>query len=48
MPQKAKPPPRAGGKGLAFVCLGYWVEGPARIQNKVRLRPMERLTRQGW
>ncbi|MBN8502062.1 MAG: arginyltransferase [Sphingomonadales bacterium] len=39
---------RARAEGLAFVYLGYWVEGSARMQYKVRYRPMERLGRQGW
>ena len=34
--------------GLAYVYLGYWVEGSARMQYKVRYRPLERLTRSGW
>lgn len=39
---------RAEAMGLAYVYLGYWVEGSARMQYKVRYRPMERLTRTGW
>ena len=39
---------RAGDTGLAYVYLGYWVEGSARMQYKVRYRPLERLTRSGW
>ena len=39
---------RAGDMGLAYVYLGYWVEGSARMQYKVRYRPLERLTRSGW
>ena len=39
---------RAGVMGLAYVYLGYWVEGSARMQYKVRYRPLERLTRSGW
>lgn len=34
--------------GLTYVYLGYWVEGSARMQYKVRYRPMERLGRVGW
>jgi leucyl-tRNA---protein transferase len=39
---------RATEEGLPFVYLGYWVEGSARMQYKVRYRPMEKLTRTGW
>jgi leucyl-tRNA---protein transferase len=39
---------QARAAGLPFVYLGYWVEGSARMQYKVRYRPMERLTRTGW
>ncbi len=39
---------RATESGLAYVYLGYWVEGSARMQYKVRYRPLERLTRTGW
>lgn len=39
---------RAGEMGLPYVYLGYWVEGSARMQYKVRYRPMERLSRNGW
>lgn len=39
---------RAQDEGLAFVYLGYWVQGSARMQYKIRYRPMERLGRQGW
>ena len=39
---------RARDMGLPFVYLGYWVEGSARMQYKVRYRPMERLGRNGW
>jgi arginyl-tRNA--protein-N-Asp/Glu arginylyltransferase len=39
---------RAADMGLAYVYLGYWVEGSARMQYKVRYRPLERLTRTGW
>ena len=34
--------------GLAYVYLGYWVEGSACMQYKVRFRPLERLGRDGW
>lgn len=39
---------RAHDMGLGFVYLGYWVEGSARMQYKVRFRPLERLGRIGW
>ena len=39
---------RAADMGLAYVYLGYWVEGSARMQYKVRYRPLEKLGRQGW
>ena len=39
---------RATGAGLPYVYLGYWVQGSARMQYKVRFRPMERLGRDGW
>jgi arginine-tRNA-protein transferase len=39
---------RATDLELAYVYLGYWVEGSARMQYKVRFRPLERLTRGGW
>jgi arginyl-tRNA--protein-N-Asp/Glu arginylyltransferase len=34
--------------GLAYVYLGYWVDGSARMQYKVRYRPLEKLGRNGW
>lgn len=39
---------RAAADGLPFVYLGYWVEGSDRMQYKVRYRPLDRLTRDGW
>ncbi|MEO7384208.1 MAG: arginyltransferase [Novosphingobium sp.] len=39
---------RAAQADLAFVYLGYWVQGSARMQYKVRYRPLERLSRDGW
>lgn len=39
---------RAAEQGLPYVYLGYWVEGSDRMQYKVRYRPLERLTRDGW
>ena len=39
---------RAAAEGLPYVYLGYWVAGSPRMQYKVRYRPLERLTREGW
>ena len=39
---------RAAEDGLPYVYLGYWVEGSARMQYKVRYRPLERLGADGW
>ena len=39
---------RAADANLPYVYLGYWVEGSPRMQYKVRYRPLERLTREGW
>ncbi|MBX7457985.1 arginyltransferase [Qipengyuania sp. 1NDH17] len=39
---------RAADSGLPYVYLGYWVEGSDRMQYKVRYRPLERLSRNGW
>ena len=39
---------RAAEDGLAYVYLGYWVDGSARMQYKVRYRPLEKLGREGW
>ncbi len=39
---------RAARAGLPFVYLGYWVAGSARMQYKIRYRPMERLGPEGW
>jgi len=39
---------RAAAEGLPYVYLGYWVEGSPRMQYKVRYRPLEKLTRDGW
>ncbi len=39
---------RAAAEALPYVYLGYWVEGSPRMQYKVRYRPLERLTRDGW
>ena len=39
---------RATADDLPYVYLGYWVDGSARMQYKVRYRPLERLGRDGW
>jgi leucyl-tRNA---protein transferase len=39
---------RAAAAQLPYVYLGYWVEGSARMQYKIRYRPLERLGRGGW
>jgi leucyl-tRNA---protein transferase len=39
---------RARQAGLPYVYLGYWVDGAARMQYKVRYRPIERLGPEGW
>jgi len=39
---------RAARSGLPYVYLGYWVKGSARMQYKVRFRPLERLGPGGW
>ena len=39
---------RAAQSGLPYVYLGYWVDGSPRMQYKVRYRPLEQLTREGW
>lgn len=39
---------RAQDEGLPYVYLGYWVDGSVRMQYKVRYRPLERLSRDGW
>jgi arginine-tRNA-protein transferase len=39
---------RSTAEDLPFVYLGYWVEGSPRMQYKVRFRPLERLSREGW
>lgn len=39
---------RACDEALAYVYLGYWVDGSVRMQYKVRYRPLERLGSNGW
>lgn len=39
---------RAAEAGLAYVYLGYWIEGSSRMQYKIRYRPLERLGADGW
>ncbi|MCB5426259.1 arginyltransferase [Altererythrobacter sp. CC-YST694] len=39
---------RAAENGHPYVYLGYWVEGSPRMQYKVRYRPLELLTPDGW
>ena len=39
---------RAARSGLAYVYLGYWVEGSDRMAYKAAFKPMERLGREGW
>jgi arginine-tRNA-protein transferase len=39
---------RAGAAGLAYVYLGYWIEGSRRMAYKARFRPLERLGPDGW
>jgi arginine-tRNA-protein transferase len=39
---------RAAQAKLPYVYLGYWVKGSARMQYKVRFRPIERLGPGGW
>ncbi|WP_242096104.1 MULTISPECIES: arginyltransferase [unclassified Sphingomonas] len=39
---------RARDAGLAYIYLGYWVKGSARMAYKVRYRPIEMLGPKGW
>ncbi|UAK24391.1 arginyltransferase [Sphingomonas nostoxanthinifaciens] len=39
---------RACASRLAYIYLGYWVKGSARMQYKVRFQPLERLGPSGW
>jgi leucyl-tRNA---protein transferase len=38
----------AARRGYAYVYLGYWVEGSAKMAYKMRFRPLERLGPDGW
>ncbi len=35
-------------RDLAYVYLGYWIEGGAKMDYKSRFRPLEVLTARGW
>ena len=39
---------RAAQVGMRYVYLGYWVDGSARMQYKIRYRPLEKLGPNGW
>jgi leucyl-tRNA---protein transferase len=39
---------RARALGLPYVYLGYWVNGSAKMDYKVRFQPLELLTDKGW
>jgi len=39
---------RAKAMGLAYVYLGYWVEGSKKMAYKARFLPQERLGPKGW
>ena len=39
---------RAAEYRMPYVYLGYWIEGSARMQYKIRFRPLERLGPHGW
>jgi arginine-tRNA-protein transferase len=39
---------RARQMGLAYVYLGYWVQGSRKMDYKGRFLPQERLTPDGW
>ena len=39
---------RASAAGLAYVYLGYWINGSTRMAYKAKFRPIEKLTPAGW
>ena len=39
---------RARKQGLAYVYLGYWVQGSEKMDYKIRFSPLEALTPNGW
>lgn len=39
---------RAAKAGLPYVYLGYWVKDAPRMQYKIRYKPLEKLTPNGW
>jgi arginine-tRNA-protein transferase len=39
---------RARQMGLAYVYLGYWVQGSRKMDYKARFLPQQRLSPDGW
>lgn len=39
---------RVAASGKRYVFLGYWIEGSPKMAYKMRFRPLQRLTAQGW
>lgn len=39
---------RAAAAKLPYVYLGYWIQGSARMEYKIKFRPIERLGPDGW